>query len=189
MAQIEEDLEQEEQEELLYEVKKKFDEFIKKFDDDLKKYCETDTIDIKYLKQKYPHLKRTKDLKNKIKNNKFDQIHLPKICEFLTIYDTSNIFNQDEKRIIYNYCINKITPIFKHAQAGKTAICNLEIIDSYLKIIDGFSKPNILSVCITKNVLEANAQWFERLFKDLKNRFPKTKLNEEIIVISSKKKN
>jgi hypothetical protein len=188
MAQIKEYLEQEEQEELLYEVKKKFYEFIEKFDDELKEDCKVDTIYIECLTRKYPHLKRSNnDLKKKIKNNKFDQIHPPKICEFLTIYDTSNIFNQDEKIIIYNYCINKITPIFKHAQAGKTAICNLEIIDSYLKIIDGFSKPNILSVCITKNVLEANAQWFERLFKDLKNRFPKTKLNEEIIVISSKK--
>ena len=182
MAQIEEDLEQEEQEELLYEVKKKFDEFIKKFNDELKEDCKADTIDIKYLKQKYPHLKRTnnKDLKKKIKSNKFDEINPPYIYEFLTIYDTSNIFSQDKKTIINNYCINKITPIFKHAQAEKTAICNL-------KIIDGFSKPDTLSFCITKNTLEANAQWLERIFKDLKNRFLKIKLSEEIIVISSKK--
>jgi 5'-3' exonuclease len=113
MAQIEEDLEQEEQEELLYEVLKKFNEFIQKFNDELKEDCKADTIDIKYLKQKYPHLKRTnKDLKKKIKNNKFDEINPPYIYEFLTIYDTSNIFSQDEKAIINNYCINKITPIF-----------------------------------------------------------------------------
>ena len=171
------ELEQEE----LYEVLEKFLDFINKFSDEFKKDCEKSIDDIKYLKQKYPHsIRSSKILKKKIKDKKFNEIHPPYIYELLNYYDTHNEFNQHEKEIIYKYYCNKITSIFKHAQAQKTAICNI-------KIIDGFLKPSTLSICIAKNNLEAMPQWIERLLMELKDRFPTIKLEDQIMVISSKK--
>jgi hypothetical protein len=81
---------------------------------------------------------------------------------------------------MYRYTIKKIKGIYKHAQALKTGYCNL-------KIIEGFTQPNTISLCITKNNLEANEQWLQRLFKELDHRFPVSKVKDKILVISSKK--
>ena len=63
----------------------------------------------------------------------------------------TNLFEnelEDEIKEIYKYVICKITGLYKHAQALKTGYCNREIINA-------FSEPNTISVCITKNSLEA----------------------------------
>lgn len=89
-------------------------------------------------------------------------------------------YNTKDKNIIYEYCIRKIRGLYKHAQALKTGFCNGQL-------ITGFSEKNTLSICITKNTLEANAQWLTRLYKQLDERYPKNKLNNKIMLISSKK--
>jgi len=87
---------------------------------------------------------------------------------------------QEKYKIIYEYCILKIRGLYKHAQALKTGFCNGQL-------ITGFSEKNTLSICITKNTLEANAQWLIRLYKELGGRYPKSKLDDKIMLISSKK--
>jgi hypothetical protein len=88
-------------------------------------------------------------------------------------------YNTKEKNIIYEYCITKIRGLYKHAQALKTGFCNGQL-------ITGFSEKNTLSICITKNTLEANAQWLIRLYKELDDRYPNSKLDDKIMIISSK---
>jgi len=131
---------------------------------------------LKCLVQKYPYLSKTKQL---TKRAKIDKIKAP-IHELLELEEFSDKFIQKEKDIIYKYCINKICGLYKHAQALKTGYCNLQI-------ISGISEKNTLSICITKNSLEANDQWLRRLFKELDNRYPLFKLNNKIMIISSKK--
>ena len=96
------------------------------------------------------------------------------------INDFKDKFSEDEINKIYKVCISKIRGLYKHAQALKTGFCNGQI-------INGFSEENTISICITKNTLEANEQWLLRLYKDLDNRYPQVKLNDKIIIISSKK--
>lgn len=91
-------------------------------------------------------------------------------------------FKDYNKNIIYEYSIVKIRGLYKHAQALKTGFCNGQL-------ITGFSETNTLSICITKNTLEANAQWMIRLLKELQDRFPNSKLADKILLISSKKNN
>jgi hypothetical protein len=133
---------------------------------------------LKPITEKYPHLKRQRLTKRtkKIEENAciYELLEKPEYSEYFKDLDRS------EKEQIYKYCIKKIRGIYKHAQALKTGYCNLQI-------INGFSEENSISVCITKNTLEANEQWLERLFKELDNRFPHIKLNDKIIIISSKK--
>ena len=138
MEQLEEVEEVEELEKLEKEEKllKRFRCFIEDFYNKLKNYynelkqdgtCEKKIITM--LKNKFPYLSRTKNrLHYKLKNNLINDIHPPYIYELLNDYDERKEFNQDEKKIIYKYCCNKITPIFKHAQAEKTAICNIKLI-------------------------------------------------------------
>ncbi len=73
--------------------------------------------------------------------------------------------------------ISKIQGIYKLAQSRKTAICNAEIIRNL--------SDSISTMCIAKDTLQANQQWFERLMTDLSKEyigkdFPK------VYVISSK---
>lgn len=84
------------------------------------------------------------------------------------------------ENIIYEYCIVKIRGLYKHAQALKTGFCNGQL-------ITGFSEKNTLSICMTKNTLEANAQWLKRLYDALNDRYPNSKLDDKIMIISSKK--
>lgn len=164
------------------EILEKFFKFMEDFETKLEKDFEIywqnkDPKYLRVLKEKYPHLKRSKKITKK------DDFKPPYVKELLEIYDMVDannirIFNNDERKIIYKYCINKIRGLFKHAQALKTGYCNLQI-------ISGFSEPNTTTWCITKNTLEANEQWLTRLFKELDNRFPSVKLNDKIMIISS----
>jgi hypothetical protein len=150
---------------------------------DANKYIKqyTDSNDkslLKIIKNKFPFLKNLKITKRikKIENKEY-------VYQFLEndAYEKYNEnFTENEKKIIYKYCVKKIRGTFKHAQALKTGYCNLQI-------ITGFSEENTISICITKNTLESNEQWLERLFKELDHRFPHAKLNDKIMIISSKK--
>lgn len=128
------------------------------------------------LKVKYPHLKRLKKLTKRTDISKCKAF----IYELLNHELITDLFTEDEKRIINQYCIRKIRGLYKHAQAWKTGICNKQIIIS-------FSEKNTISLCVTKNTLEANDQWLIRLFKELNSRFPRVSLREKIMIISSRK--
>ena len=125
---------------------------------------------LKILKNKFPHFKSL----NKRSNDTYQCKIL--INQFLNNYT----YTQLQIKYIYEYIISKINGLYKHAQALKTGFCNLEI-------INGFSEKKTITICITKNTLEANEQWLIRLFKQLDNRFPHSKLNNKIMIISSKK--
>jgi hypothetical protein len=131
---------------------------------------------LRCLSKKYIHLRRMGRLTKRSKINNAQAY----IYELLDSKFFKDVFSQEEKYDIYEYCINKIRGLYKHAQALKTGFCNLQI-------ITGFSEHNTISVCLTKNTLEANNQWLTRLFNELDNRFPQVKLNDKIIIISSKK--
>jgi len=128
------------------------------------------------FKDKYPFLKRCKRITSRTKTLEAKAY----IMEILNRPENNEQFSLRDKQIIYNSGIKKIKGIYKHAQALKTGYCNLQI-------INGFSEKNTISVCITKNTLESNEQWLERLFKEVDNRFPHIKLTDKIMVISSKK--
>jgi hypothetical protein len=164
-----------------YETIKKFNSetniLYKHVENDFKAYANqpNDKDLLKCLKRKYTYL-------NKFKISKRTKITNCKayIYELFSINDFKDRFSEDEIKTIKKYCISKIRGLYKHAQALKTGYCNGQI-------INGFSEKNTISVCITKNTLEANAQWLSRLFKELDNRFPQVNLNDKIMIISSKK--
>ena len=166
------------------------DDLILQFNKDLKHYYneannqfdiwknELDEIkkkrELKILKKNFPHFKCL--------NKRSNDTHQCKILinQFLNINTYKNNYTQLQVKYIYDYLIHKINGLYKHAQALKTGFCNLEI-------INGFSEEKTITICITKNTLEANEQWLIRLFKELDNRFPQCKLNNKIMIISSKK--
>lgn len=155
-------------------------EFYGNVDKDFKRYLDDSTNKnlLKCIYEKYPHLKRGPGLSKRTKKIEAKAL----VYEILERPEYADKFNRDQKKIIYKYCAKKIKGIYKHAQALKTGYCNLQI-------INGFSEENTISVCITKNTLEANEQWLERLFKELDNRYPHITLNDKILIISSKKNN
>ena len=61
----------------------------------------------------------------------------------------------------------------------KTGYCNLKIMKS--------CSLNQLTFAITKNTLEANEQWIQRILKDLDRNWPNVKTNDKVIIVSSKK--
>jgi hypothetical protein len=162
-------------------------ELIRKFNEDVRNYY-------KQVETDYDNFKNNPDISNpeKMLKNKYPWLrHLnftkrSNISKFKPLL--KDILKDDyfkdykiiDKNIIYEYCITKIRGLYKHAQALKTGFCNGQL-------ITGFSEKNTLSTCITKNTLEANAQWLIRLFKELDNRYPNSKLNDKIMIISSKK--
>jgi len=157
----------------------KFINMLNKMYSDVEKDFKENPTLLKTINEKYPHLKgrqrltkRTKKIVAKVYVHEF--LEKPEYSKYL------EGFTRSDKKKLYRYCIKKIKGIYKHAQALKTGYCNLQI-------INGFSEENTISICITKNTLEANEQWLERLFKELDNRFPHIKLNDKILIISSKK--
>jgi len=153
-------------------------DFYKKVEEDFKLFAEDPKLKMKDLYCKYPHLKKGPKLQKRSKKiNVKALVH--EIINHKYIQDKYK-FSSEEKDTIYKYCIKKIRGLYKHAQAYKTAICNLEI-------IKGFSETNTISICVTKNTLEANEQWVQRLFKELDNRFPQKKITNKILIISSEK--
>ena len=161
-------------------------ELIRKFQEDVYNYnkqVETDYINFKnnkdisepekYMKSRYTWLGTRFTKRSVISNYK------PRIKDLFND-DYFKHYNKIEKNIIYKYCIVKISGLYKHAQALKTGFCNRQL-------ITGFSERNTLSICITKNTLEANAHWLIRLYKELDCRYPNIKLDDKIMLISSKK--
>lgn len=166
------------------EYKKKI---IRKYQEDARNYYQK-------VKTDYDDFKNNKDIKEPEKQIKKKYPWL-RVLHFTKRSDISNfktsikdLFNDNyfkhyttiDKNIIYEYCILKIRGLYKHAQALKTGFCNGQL-------ITGFSEKNTLSICITKNTLEANAQWLIRAFNELDDRYPNSKLKDKIMIISSKK--
>ena len=128
---------------------------------------------LKNFKKNYKNLKITI---TKTKRIKFQRLI---IQELLSNEEFKSKFTDYEINIIKKCFISKIRGLYKHTQAWKTGICNLQI-------MKGITQENTISICITKNTLEANEQWLHRLFKELDNRYPSKKLNNQIMIISSK---
>ena len=165
---------------------------IKEFFDDLDKYHKNLVDDfneylsdpkptkLQTIKLKYPHIK-----KNIRKNTKISTIKKLKtgIYDYMKITDNrpdnERKYSPDEKKEIIKYVVEKIKGIYKHAQAFKTGYCNLQIMNS--------SSKNQLTFAITKNTLEANQQWIQRILKDLDRRWPMIKTDKKVMIISSKK--
>tara|TARA_B100000780_G_C21123451_1_gene455302 strand:- start:1835 stop:4108 length:2274 start_codon:yes stop_codon:yes gene_type:complete len=161
--------------------------FIIRFNEDLINYYEQVKTDYdeyinnpdivepeKCIKNKYSWLRKSRFTKRSVISNFKAQLKDILNDNYFKHYKTI------DKNIIYEYCIVKIRGLYKHAQALKTGFCNGQL-------ITGFSEKNTLSICITKNTLEANAQWLIRLYKELDHRYPNSKLDDKIMLISSKK--
>lgn len=174
-----------------HEIFKKFKKIQKKYYVDLKRDVQQYKHDKSYadkIKLKYTHLKRHKISIRK--NTPLDKILSQKafVMEIINHYNNSSDkqfgeFTQKEQKILYKLLTDKIQGIYKHAQAKKTKYCNINI----LLTINGNSEPSTITICVTKNTLEANSQWFDRLCKDLKERFPNKQLKQLIMIISSSK--
>lgn len=165
------------------ELVKNFINVIKKINSDIEKdfkqYLDNPSSNLlKAINEKYPHLKRQRLTKRTRKIEAKAYIH--EILENPEYSKYLENFTRQDKKNIYRYCIKKIRGVYKHAQALKTGFCNLQI-------INGLSEENTISICITRNTLEANEQWLQRLYKELDNRYPHIKLNDKIMIISSKK--
>jgi hypothetical protein len=130
-------------------------------------------------KLKYPHTTK----KRLGKNTKIDHIKRSTICvnDFICARDhhPEQKISDDDKTHILKYCLEKVKGIYKHAQALKTGYCNLLIMKA--------SSENQLTIAITKNTLEANGQWIQRILKDLDRRWPSVKTDHKVMIISSKK--
>jgi hypothetical protein len=151
----------------------------KNFRDDFKKAL-TDPNSksiLKIIKKKYSFLKDRR-LSLKTNPNKARGF----IYRYLHHSEIKDKFEESDIQTFYKWCIWKIKGIYKHAQSFKTGFCNGKI----LSHIDDF---NFITMCITKNTLEANAQWLLRLIKHIKEKFPCKSPNEMILLISSKCKN
>jgi hypothetical protein len=153
----------EEEEELMLRILQLEKEFYEKANDFYEQNCR----EYKLLKGKQKRLRE----KNCpwLKDNTY-----PRYDELLKSleYNDACILNT-----LKRHHISKIQGIYKLAQSRKTAICNAEIIRNL--------SDNISTMCIAKDTLQANQQWFERLMSDLKKEylgkdFPK------VYVISSK---
>jgi hypothetical protein len=176
-------LEQDDTEEYVFDEEQKAAENICKVLQQIKKDFEKEYNDnkddpnmIKELNKKYSPFNIKKSTKG-ISNNPclYEITNSDALAKYFTGEGMQQVVNK-----MFNYTIKKIKGVYKHAQALKTGFCNL-------KIIDGFAQANTISLCITKNTLEANEQWLERLYKDLEKRYPTCKVENKILVISSKK--
>ena len=178
-SEVDYDIEQGELYNIIKKFKKKENEYYKEVLADFEMYKQNPKRRLaKVFKNKYPHLKRYKKRIQGNTKEKQIQKHKAYVWEILSYYNC--VFNKEELTILYTYLANKIQGVFKHTQALKTGFCNLMIINSN-------SEPDTMSVCITKNTLEANSQWLERIFNDLKERFPNKDLKNLLMIVSSKK--
>tara|TARA_B110000858_G_scaffold187631_1_gene232153 strand:+ start:1458 stop:3920 length:2463 start_codon:yes stop_codon:yes gene_type:complete len=134
---------------------------------------------LKIFKKKYPNLtRRCKKSRNYI-NKKSKKIHFyPLLKEWFEILKDE--FSED-KKTIYEYVVKKIKGIYKHAQSCKTGLCNQRIL-FMMK-----SEEKTITICVTKNTLEANEQWFRRLLSEIKKKYPNKSLADLVMVVSSKK--
>jgi hypothetical protein len=152
---------------------------------DIVKRFLTISIDfIKDVKNKYKEVKNDKG-QSKIFRNQYKFIKKNGDCNFICIYELFQyepfkIFNEEDKKIIYESGIKKIRGIFKHGQAGKTEI-SCEKIESDIK-------KDIITIALTKNTLLAKTQFVTRFIKKLKNA-GYTNLKDKVMIISSDKDN
>ena len=174
----ENDIDEEEQMErnnqIIVEIGNKMRLWINKVSEEFKQYKNDpqDKSKLRCLKDKYPHLRR-----KGIKKSSNPNIQLPHVHEFFNHNTDISIY---DRNTFYHYASSKITGLYKHAQALKTGYCNKEI-------ITGMSEPNTISLCISKNTLEAGEQWLERLLCVLSTRFENANMREYVMIISSKK--
>jgi len=131
------------------------------------------------LKEKYSHLKDASTSEKMLKKR-------ARIQELLQYFGDGRgglfpVFSVEDKHIIYLCCIKKIRGLYKHAQTMKTGICNFQIIEN-------LNEKSTITVCITKNILEANKQWLVRLFDTVRERYPTYDLSDIIMLISSSTK-
>ena len=169
------ELEMYEDDELLKIFNKKVEEFYNKVRDEFQEYKKNHNPSyLRSFKCKYPYLSGRKITKRtditKFKSSVYNLLNHSFFKDF-----------NSQVKIIIAYCIKKIRGVFKHAQAYKTGFINLQILTT-------ISEKKTISVCITKNSLEANQQWLERLIKKLKEKYPTEDLSDLIMIISSKKK-
>ena len=177
------------------------DEYYKKSEDEFNKYKQVpdNKESLKCIKSKYQHFKRN-GIKSNTKTDKiaaylheifgskiFKEEIFPRHFDEYNLCDTAveqSAFYIKQTNAYYRYCIDKICGVYKHAQALKTGYCNKQILNAY-------SEPNSISVCITKNTLEANGQWLSRFIKELATLLtrlsPHIKTADTILIISSKK--
>ena len=95
-------------------------------------------------KLKYTHIKKRLGKNTKLETIKSSKISIIGFLKFSEKRSSDKRkYTDEEKNIIFEYHINKIKGIYKHAQALKTGYCNL-------KIMSAFSK-NSLTFAITKN--------------------------------------
>ena len=144
-------------------IKKAYELSKEKLKNILKNYLEAEPHVKKELRNKYKFLNR--------KDKKLYMYELLKLC--------GDELSRDEKKYIIKNRRQTIKGIYKHCQAKKTAICNIEIMNSL--ICDKFV------IAITKNTLFANEQWFIRLVSDLKKQYPNKKLQQIVAVLTSEK--
>lgn len=154
----------------------------------LLEFCETainewfscvDRSQQKIVIGKYSHFSRKgpSKLKKNIHKKKMYQIK-PYIYEILDKY--SDEYSNEEKKSLFIFIRKKIRGIYKHAQALKTGLCNRMILNS-------ISEKDTISFCVSKNTIESNTQWIERLLDALKKKYPGTNTSELVMIVSSKK--
>lgn len=139
-----------------------------------------DSVKLKILKNKYPNLtRRSKKSKNYI-NKKTKKLYFyPLIKEWFDILKDE--FSEEDQITIYKNVVEKIKGLYKHAQAMKTGICNQRIVHTMK------SQEKTITICISKNTLEANEQWFRRLLAEIQKRYPTKSLADLVMIVSSKK--
>ena len=137
---------------------------------------------IKIFKTKYPNLQRRCQKSRNYINKKSKKLYFyPLIKEWFEILKDE--FSEEDQKTIYKCVVEKIKGLYKHAQALKTACCNQRIL-SMMK-----SEEDTITICFTKNTLEANEQWFRRLLAEIKKRYPNKSLADLVMIVSSKKVN
>ena len=135
---------------------------------------------LKIFKNKYPNLRRRcKKSRNYINKKTKKLSFYPLIKEWCEILKDE--FSEEDQKTIYKYVAEKIKGLYKHAQSMKTGICNQRILFTMK------SEENTITICITKNTLEASEQWFRRLLAEIKKRNPNLSLADLVMVVSSKK--
>lgn len=148
-----------------------------KVQEEYEKYKD-DKVAKKIFRDKYPNLIRRKLKKRRKK--KSTKLHFyPLLKEWFEILKDE--FSEEDKKTIYEYVVKKIKGIYKHAQSCKTGFCNQRILFTIKK------QANTITICFTKNTLEANNQWLCRLVTDIKNEYPNKSLQDMVMIVSSKK--
>ena len=116
---------------VILKFKKELDNMYLDATKEIKKYANSnDKSLLKIIKNKFPFLKNVKITKRIKKINSKEYVF-----QFLEnpAYEKYNKnFTEEEKKIIYKYCVKKIRGTYKHAQSLKTGFCNLQIISEFL---------------------------------------------------------